>query len=53
MTVFEIYWDNLFMYVFWVLYAGLIFVLWKYDRELYFGVWEKVMQDDEEDEDLS
>lgn len=44
----EIYWDNLFTYAFWVTYAIVCYVLWKYSDKLYFWFFEEVNKDEDE-----
>lgn len=46
----EIYWDNLFVYVFWVTYGLLCWILWKYSDRMYFWFFSEAVKKDKEGE---
>ncbi len=42
-----IYWDNLFIYVFWLLYFGLCYVLWGHSEGIYFWFFSEMVDNKE------
>jgi len=43
-----IYWDNLFLYLFWLAYFGLCFALWKYSDRIYYWFFSEMVEEGRE-----
>lgn len=44
----EIYWSNLFIYLFWISYVILCYFLYRYSDKMYFWLYEKTLDQTEE-----